>query len=371
MKNKYLIYSLFCCIIMAGCTDTITNTHTINGKITDYSDGTAISGVSVTAISEDGTLTEYATSDDNGFYQINNLLVGFYNLDFVKNGYDVFTGITGTIVLRRGAVNCDVQMRITETTPGVSNAAVTISDIMSISDGIGVWYSLNSSTKYYYVSSYTATELNNMTNAQIISDLTNNGLRMDKTDSYQSTIHYGLTASTSYTVCAVAYDSQGRQGSLTKKAISTKSASTSQPYATISLGTISGGKVYFNITKNSYCSYYVNSCWINQDNLNKPDVLWAAALYELRNDPDYKKTENKTDYTWYYSNLAGNCIIVSLAFNSSGTNGGLICKRTFNANGTVYSVPEKVPSQNSVPEKKMMKFIPFEDKNFDKVALHK
>ena len=81
-----------------------------------------------------------------------------------------------------------------------------------------------------------------MTDAQIADSTRKNGVEHltsegDPNEGYS----WDLTPSTSYTICMVAYDAAGNAGPLTKASIATKSASSSQPLATVNVTNVSGG----------------------------------------------------------------------------------------------------------------------------------
>jgi hypothetical protein len=220
-----------------------------------------------------------------------------------------------------------------------STASVSVSDFMSISDGIYMWFRPSSNTVKYYWRRYLSSELAGMTDAQAVADVRENGIEHDVPSDGNEGYAWGLTASTSYTICVVAYDAAGNAGQLQKTAVATKSTSSNQPLAAVNVSRVTGGTAYFTITQNSYCSKYVPTTWerISSEEMEEPDVYWAGALYELRNNANWYFTTNFTSGT-YTPSQASSCCLATLAFNSSGVNGGAISRKFFNTStGAIYA----------------------------------
>jgi hypothetical protein len=220
-----------------------------------------------------------------------------------------------------------------------STASVSVSDFMSISNGIYMWFKPSSNTVKYYWRRYLSNELAGMTDAQTVADVRENGIEYDVASDGNEGYAWSLTASTSYTICVVAYDAAGNAGQLQKTAIITKSTSSNQPLATVNVSRVTGGTAYYTVTQNSYCSKYVAAIWydLTPGDETTPDIYWAGDLYEKRNDADWYRTANVTNGS-YTPSLPGLCCYAILAFNSSGVNGGAISRKFFNTStGTIYA----------------------------------
>lgn len=250
-------------------------------------------------------------------------------------------------------------LQVTTSTTGTGSAAsVTIRDFVSISDGIYMWFTPSSNTAKYYWNNYLSSELT-MTDAQIIADMRENGVEhiMSEGDIYEG-YAWDLRASSSYTVCVVAYDAAGNAGQLRKTNITTKSEY-NQPFATVIVTSVSNGTAYYTITQNAYCSKYVAIVWsnINEENRSKPDIYWAASCYEKYkgDDAGWISTTNITNGA-HRPSKAGLCGIVTLAFNSSGVNSGYISKKFYDTTtSSVISVTPNVVYSAEKSEKKMAK----------------
>jgi len=163
--------------------------------------------------------------------------------------------------------------------------------------------------------------------AEIIDDLLSDGVESEPSG-YNEGYAYDLEENTKYTVCVMAVDANNKRGKLVKKEITTKS-SQNQPMTSITINSASETSVNYSTVKNSYCSSYVLKGWYNLPDIRSyPDILWAYYCYE-----DYKVskniyTQNRINTAW---NVAwkNDCMLVTLGFNSSGVNSGVISKQYF------------------------------------------
>jgi hypothetical protein len=213
-------------------------------------------------------------------------------------------------------------------------ASATITEDLAISDGIYLWLKVSANTQKFYAILYEI-NISNWSDAEIIADARENG--QEWTKDISELYWWNLSPNTNYTYCVVAIDAKGNVGRLTKKTIRTKSAN-NQPSTNITISNISSGTVYFNVTKNNYCSWFVETLFYNlsTEDIDEPDIYWAASVYSYRNNSDYVKNTNITNGSWTPTNK-GWCAIVTLGFTSNNEYGGVISKKIFNSNtGTIY-----------------------------------
>lgn len=199
-------------------------------------------------------------------------------------------------------------------------ATVTLSDYLAISDGLYYYFTPSSNAQSFYWSHYSAAELP-ATDAAIVEDMFANGVETAKGESYEG-YSYDLSASTTYTLCMFAVDSDNKRGNLVKNTLTTK-ATASQPRATIAISSISGGTVYYSTTKNSYCNSYTEAGWygLTSADIQKPDIYWAADCYENYKSKEEVQTANFNG-SWTGWPLNNTCAIVTLGFTASGANSG-------------------------------------------------
>ncbi|MDR0543306.1 MAG: hypothetical protein LBH19_13990 [Dysgonamonadaceae bacterium] len=234
-------------------------------------------------------------------------------------------------------------------TPSASTLAeVTVGQYIAINNGIYYYFKPSDNTGKYYWTHYPTAEVPAGDN-EIINDCKADGVEMTNSpESGNEGYSYNLPEQTSYTICAIAYDSKGKQGKLTKKVISTKS-SPGQPLASITINNISSGTLSYNVTQNSYCKSYALIGYYNLANTDLPDIFWAAAAYEQYfSGSDYVITSNRSNYSW--TSWQGICLIATLGFNA-GKQSGIVDRKYFSA--TTNSVLSSAPlrSGNGSPEK--------------------
>jgi hypothetical protein len=345
MKKISLIYWLhaFCVVLFfAACAEEeYTAKHIINGTITDEA-GSPITNVTVLLHSQS---VNFSTKTDvTGKYKFENLELGLYNMSFSKEGFENETKEIEVIWGRNFEYDCSLK-----NLGGISvggTATVTITDNLSISDGIYLWLDLSANTQKYYENFYDI-DISSWSDIEIINSVIANG--SDYTKNYNRLYYWDLRSNTNYTYCFVAIDEQGKAGRLEKKTIKTKSAN-SQPLAEISILNISDGTVYFNVIRSNYCSWFVLSIWYNlsTEDLNAPDILWAADLYEARINMDNVYNKDMIDYHWTPSNQ-GLCAIVTFGFFASNESSGVISKKVFNSiTGVLHNASPITPSARKV-----------------------
>jgi hypothetical protein len=203
-----------------------------------------------------------------------------------------------------------------------------VSECLALSDGLYYYFNPPSNTDAYYFKSYTQSGLPSSDNA-IINDLLINGVRSEviANNNFNEGYTYDLTPNTTYTLCVLMIDKQGRQ-TLEKKNLTTKST-TNQPVAAINVSSVTySGVIYYTTTKSGTCASYVLTGFydLSSQSLDYPDIYWASECYD-----DYKASENiyiiNLNNSW--SGWSGRCVVVSLGFTSGGVNGGVISKQFF------------------------------------------
>ena len=308
--------------------------YSISGKVTDLGTGSAIRSVTVS------TGTSYATTDNNGLYTLSKLKPGEYTVTFSVNEYEsrqLSTTITGQNV----TLNCSLAS-------SYSSATVTVDDFIAISDGIYYYFKPSSNTKKYYWSHYESNSLPS-NDADIIDDLLLNGIESEVGESSNEGYSYNLDENAKYTICVIAVDANDKNGRIVKKEITTKS-SQNQPFAAITVNSISGGILNYSIVKNSSCSSYVFIGYHNltSEHISYPDIVWASYCYDHYKASKDIYTQNRTNITW--DGWSNESVVFSLGFNSSGVNGGVISKQYFSA--AKSKSDSQVRSNNVSPLKK-------------------
>jgi hypothetical protein len=209
-----------------------------------------------------------------------------------------------------------------------STASVSLQDYLAISDGIWLWFTFSSSTNRYYYILYPTAQL--PADNTIINTLAANGAGVyegKSTDTYHEDGYYNLSESSSYTLCAIAVDAQSMPGTLYKRAISTKS-SQNQAKAAITITKVANRQASVSVTRNSYCKRYIFA-GLNDIDINMPDILWAATLYEVRNNTNFIYSEDISGTMTQTSGAYSANIIFTFAYDSSNNLSGIIDKKYY------------------------------------------
>ena len=134
---------------------------------------------------------------------------------------------------------------------------------------------------------------------------------------------------TKYTLCIIAYDAQGRRGELVKREFTTKS-SANQPVVNIKINNILDDRVFYDFTKNSYTSFYVNYFiyGISEESMmNRPDVWWGSFCYEYyKESASSIKTIDEVNASRTITANRNYYAIVTMGFDGNGVNSGVISK---------------------------------------------
>src|SRR5258708_25314903 len=138
MSMRFLRFSAVCLLFAVCASAQLATTTSLVGSITD-STGRAIPNASVTAV-ETGTKDKYAaTTNANGFYTLDFVRVGTYNITVDMPGFQKMTK-TGVIVEINQTVRNDIQLSIGSVSQSITvEAAVaaiktddaSVSEIMS------------------------------------------------------------------------------------------------------------------------------------------------------------------------------------------------------------------------------------------------
>ena len=99
-------------------------------------------------------------------------------------------------------------------------AEVLVDKYLAIDNGIYYWFKPSSKTTRYYWNIYEASAVP-QSDVDIIYDCNNGGVEMINDNETNRGYTYNRKENTAYTICIIAYDSQGKQGKLTKKNITT------------------------------------------------------------------------------------------------------------------------------------------------------
>ncbi|MDR2385352.1 MAG: carboxypeptidase-like regulatory domain-containing protein [Tannerella sp.] len=260
----------------------------------------------VTVMSSNGSQT---TTNNSGAYTFENHPKGAYTLTFSKDGYN---GKTEYITIP------DDSYLSTELVSKTLNITVAVDDYLAISDGIYFWLTFGSATVQYYYDILKTSEISS--DEEIISALKKEEI-IDI--NYTGIYGYNHSENTSYTICAIGIDAQGRTGPLYKRTVSTKGAS-SQPQASIDIKSISGSRIDFGTTKNSYCNSYSLIVY-NATSYDYPDIYFAARVYKYGNPYTDNKSlyvtiDPSNPYTW----------IATLGYDASGNNSGVVNVKAVN-----------------------------------------
>ncbi|MDR2385425.1 MAG: carboxypeptidase regulatory-like domain-containing protein [Tannerella sp.] len=293
-------------------------TKTLSGTVT--SGGSALSGVSITL--NPGNLT-YTTSS-GGTYTFSGLTETSYQISASKSGYQAYGPVTVSTPNTANTHNISMTQETSS-----SNAKVTVSSSMSISDQIYAGFSFNSYTAQYVVLMWESSYISSASDEEIIDILKANGSA--NSTSNTGIYIYNLSPSTSYTICAVGMDTQGKYGTLTRQTVSTKSSS-NQPRVSLTISK-SGNNIHFSTSRNSYCSSY--KLWIGSLNYDAAtlDIVYAMAAYS----DGQTETENYGSNSYFALNSSySHSLVIALGYNSSGVNSGFVdVKIINNSSGTV------------------------------------
>lgn len=134
-------------------------------------------------------------------------------------------------------------------------------NILQLCDGLAFNWQFGRNVKYYYWDIFKQTEINKMSDNEIIKKLVTGEIEdrvVPDNDDYAC--FYNLNENTQYVVITVSYAEGDRQGEMVKTPLTTKS-SKNQPEATINdmtYFTAQDNKVYYewNVIKNTYCREY-------------------------------------------------------------------------------------------------------------------
>jgi hypothetical protein len=295
-------------------------TKTLSGTVTSSSGG-VLSDVTVTL--NPGNLT--TTTISNGTYSFSGLTGTSWQISASKSGYNNFGPATVSTPNTSNTYNLQMTPN---NTPG--QGKVTVSSSLSISDGIYTEFSFDSYTSQYIAAMYYTSYASSLSDDAIIALLQSDGIIRPIINSYL--YYYNMAASTSYTLCAVAIDTQGRYGMLTRQTFSTKSSS-NQPRAVLTISK-SGSRINVTVTRNSYCSYY--KLWLgslSEYDSSNPDIIYANLAY-TNGDTEFVNYLSDLGFT-YNSSYPYSCAI-TLGYTSSGVQSGVIdVKVISNSSGTV------------------------------------
>ncbi|MDR3366568.1 MAG: hypothetical protein LBO71_06345 [Prevotellaceae bacterium] len=226
-----------------------------------------------------------------------------------------------------------------------SFASSIVSECLALSNGLYYYFRPPTNTRAYYFATYAQSELPGSDRA-ITNDLLANGVEhriVASNDSYEG-YAYDLTASTTYTLCVLRVDVQGKQ-TLEKRTFTTKSAS-NQPRAVISISSVLfSGAIDYTTAMLGSCAKYVLIGFYNlsPSDLNLPDIYWAGECYNSYKDDDNIYTIGHYNQRW--SGWSGTSVLVSLGFTSTGANGGVISKQFFSiTSGSLITKSLAIPA---------------------------
>ena len=251
------------------------------------------------------------TTGSGGTYRFDNLTQTSYTLSASRSGYQSYSASV-SVNLSVAANTRNISLTPTQTT---SSAKVSFGTVMSISDGITAELTFSSATSRHIVHAFKTATVASMSDAGIITVLQTSS---SAPTTYNLKIFYDLDASSSYTLCAVGLDASGRAGTLTRYAISTKSA-ISQPRAVFTGAYKTGNNVYLAVSPNSYCSSY--RLWLGSYTYDSsdPDAYFAYLAYA---DGDVRSsgTSGTVPINYSYSHT----LLVTLGYTSSGSQSGVV-----------------------------------------------
>jgi hypothetical protein len=331
----------------------VQQTTSLAGTVTDANTGAALSGVLVRLGS-----WSYTTSS-GGTYRFDNLTQTSYTLSASKSGYqDISKAVSLNLSVQTNTEN------IRMTPVSNDNPAASVSaEYLALANSIYFTLSFGSATTRYKNALYLTSTVSSLSNDALKALVIANGSYESISDN--EFYFYNLNENTSYTYCAVGFDSQSRTGNLLRVQSTTKSSS-NQPRATINISSVGGGRINLSISKNSYCNFY-SFIYLSSNSSAISDTECAAIAHMYRNEN--RETSNLSGYieknmSYYYT------YIVTLAYDNYSNNSGIVDVKVVNNDtgaiirstqlNTVRSTP-----QNAV-EKTVIKREPFVREVFHK-----
>jgi len=330
----------------------------ITGKVTDASTNSAISGVSV---KYSGAIV--ATTDASGNYTTPQYQPGSYSFTFEKDGYQAKTA--STTISNTGASPLDVKL-----TPTVSNGSIYISSdskILTISNGFSCFISSRNVVSYYYGTFLTSTlsSDNNIINT-LLADYEKNDIESSDRNKDDFTYWYswGRSANTSYTICILGVDEQGRYTALYKKQVTTKSAA-NQPEVQLSNFSAGSSSYSYTATMNSRCSKFKGLVIYSNSNALQDSYLALRVHFyidDFRTSSPVSLTASR-NYSYTYS------YIVHFGYDSSGNNSGVVNVTLINNSmGQIVTRPTSVAVRKG-DGSLLMKEVGVEKADFEEIKL--
>ena len=218
------------------------------------------------------------------------------------------------------------QMQFT-TQDNSSTANVSLTDHVALYHSVGFWFNPSANTVKYYWKAYRKDLLSGMSDQMIISDVSATGTEMFPSGNNYDWIT-DCDYQTTYTVCLVAYDREGKVGPLSKTNVATRSLS-GQAVVRASVISCGGGEAAVSVLKGDNCasfSFYICTPFNEFISEDIPDIFWAM-LFHKQNFKRY--TDNQVGT--YRPSEAGWSGLIAIGYNSSGEMSSIISKAVFNA----------------------------------------
>ena len=218
------------------------------------------------------------------------------------------------------------QMQFT-TQDNSSTANVSLSDYVAMYNSLGFWFNPSSNTVKYYWKAYPQGTLSGMSDQMIISDVSSTGTEMSPSGNNYDWIT-DCSYQTTYTICLVAYDRDGKVGPLSKTNVATRSL-TGQALVLSKVISCGGGEATISVLKGNNCtsfSYIMLTPFDEFISEDIPDIFWAMLFHQQ----NYKRhTDNELGT--YKPNKSGWSGLISIGYNSSGEMSCILSKAVFNA----------------------------------------
>lgn len=214
--------------------------------------------------------------------------------------------------------------------------------IVTLANGFAFDYTYGSNVAYYYTKLYKPVQIERMTDAEIIAEMSADiNDRNTPNDSYVTSWR-NLTTLTEYTVCTIGFDQNGNHGELQKKTLKTKSGS-NQAVAMISDVKYNDTYWIWTTTTNGFVTRYYQWFVTRNDLHNSSDAAIAWFFNDaMHAHPDDYPAIAQGDIWYRERNGATIFDVVTWAVDVTGEFAGVIDRYA----GQINSSSNRIQKQN-------------------------
>lgn len=205
-----------------------------------------------------------------------------------------------------------------------SELFVSPNEIVTLADGFAFDFSFGSKVKYYYVARYLSSAMARKTDAEIIAEMSSDTSNRDTPSDGYVTSWQNQSPLTEYVICTVGFDSNGKNGALSKTTVKTKSG-TNQAVATISDVTYDNTYWYWTTGVNGFVTKYYMWFVTNTNLYSTTDAAIAWFFKQaMKQNPDNFAPIAQGD-SWQATRNGGSIFhVVTWALDVDGNYSGLI-----------------------------------------------